>query len=48
MLPFNELWKGDGEVIESSGELGLTSGHYRCPKCEKYELRFSDGHIDWD
>ena len=26
-------------------ELELTSGHYRCPKCEKYELRFGAGMI---
>ena len=43
VLPFNDakLWKGDGEVTETwEDELDLTSGHYRCPKCGKYELRF--------
>jgi ribosomal protein S27AE len=35
-----ESWKGDGETIESWGELRLTSGHYRCPRCGEHELRF--------
>ena len=48
VLPFNDatLWKGDGEVTDRWGELYLTNGHYRCPKCEKYELRFRAGLIE--
>ena len=46
-------WKGDGEVFESWGDLTLTNGHYRCPKCDKLELRFGTnvgghGGIMWD
>lgn len=46
-------WKADGEVIETWDELSLTDGHYRCPKCDMYELRFGTnqgGHdkIMWD
>ena len=46
-------WKGDGEVIENWGELSLTDGHYRCPKCDQFSLRFgtdAGGHgtIMWD
>ena len=46
-------WKGDGKVIEAWDELALTDGHYRCPKCDKFELRFGTnqgGHnkIMWD
>ncbi len=40
-------WKGDGNVIESwlmglarDDALTLTNGHYRCPKCDEFELRF--------
>lgn len=40
-------------VIERWGDLTLTNGHYRCPKCDKFELRFGTnvgghGWIDWD
>lgn len=47
-----QFWKGDGNVTESWGgkwwkgdggmddALTLTNGHYRCPKCGKFELRF--------
>jgi hypothetical protein len=46
-------WNGDGDVITSWGDLTLTSGHYRCPKCDKLELRFGTneaGHqiVLWD
>lgn len=48
-----QWWKGDGHVFESWGELTLTSGHYRCPRCGEFELRFGTnvgGHreIMWD
>lgn len=41
-------WNGDGNVIESwpmsrrmgGDALTLTNGHYRCPKCGEFELRF--------
>jgi hypothetical protein len=47
------VWKGDGKVIETLGDLTFTEGHYRCPKCGKIELRFGTnfgGHdeIIWD
>lgn len=57
IIPPTDLqwWKGDGNVIESWGvrmgrddELTLTNGHYRCPKCGKFELRFEAGAIFWD
>ena len=46
-------WNGEGEIIERWGKLTLTSGHYRCPKCDKMELRFgtnAGGHskVLWD
>src|SRR5215467_2882136 len=43
VVPFSDpsLWKGDGkEETERWGDLRLTDGHYRCPKCSKFELRF--------
>jgi hypothetical protein len=53
-----QAWKGDGNVIETWGwldpdPLTLTDGHYRCPKCGEFELRFGTnvgGHrkVDWD
>jgi ribosomal protein S27AE len=55
VLPFDseKLWRGDGEVTERWGELELTDGHYRCPECGEYELRFGTnaggrGKILWD
>jgi hypothetical protein len=50
VLPFDDptLWKGDGKPNVCWGELKLTDGHYRCPKCGKYELNFSEGEILWD
>lgn len=46
-------WNGDGKVIEKWLDLTLTDGHYRCPKCDKFELRFGTnvgGHdkVMWD
>jgi len=46
-------WNGDGKVIENWFDLTLTDGHYRCPKCDKFELRFGTnvgGHdkVMWD
>lgn len=46
-------WAGDGDVIESWDDLTLTSGHYRCPSCDQFELRFGTnegGHseVRWD
>jgi hypothetical protein len=46
-------WNGDGEIIERWDDLTLTSGHYRCPKCDKLALRFGTneaGHqtVLWD
>ncbi|WP_156947001.1 hypothetical protein [Afipia birgiae] len=39
-----QWWKGDGDVNENWGmgrnALTLTNGHYRCPKCDEFELRF--------
>jgi Zn finger protein HypA/HybF involved in hydrogenase expression len=28
--------------------LRLTNGKYKCPKCEKFTLHFSDGGLCWD
>jgi hypothetical protein len=43
------LWQGDGDARHKWDELPpLTDGHYRCPKCGKFELRFKDGGIVWD
>ena len=33
-------WRGDGEIEVGWGEMSLTNGHYRCPKCGAFELRF--------
>ena len=41
-------WQGDGKQIEMWETLTLTDGHYRCPKCGKFELRFTFGGIQWD
>jgi ribosomal protein S27AE len=38
--PMTDHWKGDGEETEMWGHLKLTDGHYRCPKCSNFELRF--------
>src|ERR1700682_825998 len=44
VLPFTDpsLWKGDGDdnTLDRWGDLILTDGHYRCPKCSAFELRF--------
>ncbi len=42
VLPFTDpsIWKGDGEENDRWGDLTLTDGHYRCPKCSQFELRF--------
>ena len=59
VIPPTDLqwWRGDGNVVESWGmggdALTLTSGHYRCPKCGEFELRFgtnASGHamVMWD
>jgi hypothetical protein len=39
-----QCWTGDGDVIENWGALTLTNGHYRCPVCGTFELRFANGH----
>jgi len=41
-------WRGDGEVVVDWGELILTDGHYRCPKCGAFELQFVRGDVMWD
>ena len=46
-------WSGDGEIVERWDALTLTDGHYRCPKCNEFELRFGtdeEGHgkLYWD
>lgn len=50
-------WKGDGDVVESwgvgRGALTLTNGHYGCPRCGEFEMRFgtnAGGHpmVMWD
>ena len=46
-------WQGDGKVIVTWGKLTLTDGHYRCPQCGEFELRFgtnAGGHgmVMWD
>lgn len=33
-------WTGDGVQTQMWGDLRLTDGHYRCPKCGVFELRF--------
>lgn len=42
VVPFSDhsLWKGDGQEHEQWTDLTLTDGHYRCPKCNAFELRF--------
>ena len=42
-----KLWKGDGAPRQRWGGLELTDGHYRCPLCDAFELRFgtnANGH----
>ena len=37
------FWKGDGNSRDGLAEerkAMMTDGHYRCPKCRKFELRF--------
>lgn len=46
-------WKGDGKESTMWGVLRLTDGHYRCPKCGAFALRFGTdhsghGHMSWD
>src|ERR1035437_3421956 len=42
VIPFTDpsVWRGDGEETMRWGDLRLADGHYRCPKCAKFELRF--------
>lgn len=42
------LWMGDGDRHISWQDLVLTTGHYRCPKCDGFSLRFSPGGMQWD
>ncbi len=35
---------GDGERVERWENQILTNGHYRCPKCDRFELRFGTYH----
>lgn len=41
-------WVGDGKTNVNWGDLELTDGHYRCPKCDAFELRFTYGMMHWD
>ena len=46
-------WRGDGEEATRWRDLSLTDGHYRCPKCALFELRFGTdkgghGRMMWD
>jgi hypothetical protein len=36
------VWQGDGTVIVNwmGSDLTITDGHYRCPRCGEFELRF--------
>ncbi len=48
-----DQWKGDGKTIANWSDLTLTNGHYRCPKCNQFELRFGTNFgrhsiIMWD
>jgi predicted RNA-binding Zn-ribbon protein involved in translation (DUF1610 family) len=36
-------WKGDGEKIVFWDGMSLADGHYRCPHCGEFELRFGTG-----
>jgi len=40
--------KGGSEVVEGWGDLTLTDGEYKCPRCGEFALRFGHGHILWD
>jgi hypothetical protein len=52
--PTDLQWsKGDGDATENWNTLALTNGHYRCPKCDKFELRSGtiaggNNKIVWD
>lgn len=53
VLPMDDasVWQGDGGATEAWGDLVLTDGHYRCPKCRAFALRFgATGYkpILWD
>lgn len=53
LMTDRQEWKGDGKVIVNWGNLTLTDGRYRCPKCDEFELRFGTnvgghGMIMWD
>ena len=41
-------WRGDGESVVSWNGRHLTNGHYRCPSCGEFELRFAHGDLMWD
>jgi hypothetical protein len=45
VVPLNDpsVWQGDGEQMDRWANLTLSDGHYRCPKCGKFELRFDRG-----
>jgi Zn finger protein HypA/HybF involved in hydrogenase expression len=56
-IPYNdpELSKSLGRhlvaewsIPELGRELKLTDGNYRCPRCRKMMLRFSDSGLCWD
>ena len=43
------LAKGDGENhVITWGEHHLTDGHYQCPACGQFTLRFRLGGLHWD
>ncbi|YBW37771.1 hypothetical protein ACMYR2_0261 [Nitrobacter sp. TKz-YC01] len=56
VIPIDDpsVWLGDNEGIsEMWGRLRLMDGHYRCPKCGRFEVRFgknAGGHsiLSWD
>lgn len=56
VVPINDpsVWLGDNEgTCEMWGRLKLVDGHYRCPKCAQFRLRFGKnagghGKLSWD
>jgi hypothetical protein len=53
--PFDaaQNYQGDGEPVSNWGDLSLTNGHYRCPACGEFALRFGTNvgkhsHVLWD